>query len=270
MDNITVDLGPETAVAGRRARRRSSAPTETSARRPRSSRTALGTINYEIAVRRSRARVPRAYHRDGAPGVTRPAGRAGASSIAPVRGWSAARCATGCSGAPTADFDVAIDGDPRPGGASAGARAPAATRSSSRRGSACGGSSPATTRWQVDLLPLAGRLDRGRPRASATSRSTRSPSRSAAASSSIRSAGSRDLRERRLRMVVAGRVRATIRCARCGSRGSPASSTSRSSRGPPRPRSRAAPALARVAPERVFAELKRIIARRQRAATASS
>jgi alanine racemase len=65
MDNITVDLGPETSVAiGDRATligedrgRRQTA--EDLARR-------LGTINYEVLCGISR-RVPRSYHRDGAP-----------------------------------------------------------------------------------------------------------------------------------------------------------------------------------------------------------
>jgi alanine racemase len=65
MDNITVDLGPQPAVAvgdrvtiiGRDGDERQTA--EDLARR-------IGTINYEVLTGISR-RVPRVYHRDGEP-----------------------------------------------------------------------------------------------------------------------------------------------------------------------------------------------------------
>ena len=114
--------------------------------------------------------------------------------------------------------------------------------------------------WQVDLLPLTGD-SRSRPIcAAAIFTSTRSPSRSTAVSYVDPFGGlSGSDRQRRLRMVSPRAFASTIRCGRCAWRGWRASSISRSSRTRRRPRGRSAPALAGVAAERIFAELKRIV-----------
>ena len=74
--------------------------------------------------------------------------------------------------------------------------------------------------------------------------------------------GRADLEARRLRMVSARRS-PTTRCARCARRGSPSSSSSRSSRRRAAEVRLRAPELVGVAAERVFAELKRVVAGRR-------
>ncbi len=66
MDNITLDLGPETTVAVGRSGDDHRCPGRVSARRPRSVARRIETINYEVVCGIS-GRVPRVYHRDGEP-----------------------------------------------------------------------------------------------------------------------------------------------------------------------------------------------------------
>jgi alanine racemase len=73
MDNVTVDLGPEPGVApgAEAVLIGPGLPAEEMARR-------LGTINYEVTCGIS-ARVPREYHREGAPAAAAAAGAAGSA-----------------------------------------------------------------------------------------------------------------------------------------------------------------------------------------------
>ena len=112
------------------------------------------------ATPRERApRARRAGMSDGLRGGPRGARRARA------RGWSAARCATRCSGATTADLDVVVDGDP-----AEAARAVAPRRRARGLLRAVGGVRRLARRRARRLLAgrrraAARRLARGRPRA---------------------------------------------------------------------------------------------------------
>ena len=262
MDNVTVELGAGSAVAvgapvdpARRRRRR--------ADRGRGDRRARqGTINYEVTCAIS-ARVPRRYHRDGR--MTASAGplldSRARCSAARAAGSSAARCATSCAGArPSADLDLVVDGAVERGRARAGARRARRRPSRSPTSSAPGASSRAAQRLAGRPQPAARADDRGRPARCATSRSTRSRGRSRAARRSTRSAARRTSRAGRLRLVAPDALEAdplrALRLVRlaCELRLEPDDAGARGrARTPPR-------ACAAVAGERIYAELRRVLA----------
>ena len=138
------------------------------------------------------------------------------------RGWSAARCATGCSAATPTTSTSRWPATPsgRRGGSP---RRPAAPRSgspaSSARGARSGPGTAGTSTWCRCAAATSPPTSR-----SATSRSTRWPSRWPAASSLDPHGGRADLEARRLRMVSPRRARARTRCGRCAPCGSPSSS----------------------------------------------
>ncbi len=148
------------------------------------------------------------------------------------------------------------------------ARSPArrAARRASRspRSSAPGAWSRASGAWQVDVEPLRGGTHRGRPRAARLHRQRDRRAARRAARRSIRSAASPTCARGRLRMAAPRRVRRGP-AARAAARAPRASSsTSTPTPRPLRERRRArASGCAASSAERVFAELRRIVAARE-------
>ena len=237
----------------------------------------LDTINYEVTCALT-PRVPRVYHRDGVPldaerASARPERRTPRRHER--RAWRRPRRAGGhagvagrrrgarprCSDARPRDLDIVVDGDPARGrarGRARGAGAPRASRS--RRSSAPGGWSRATAPGRSTSSRCAAARSRPTSRC-ATSPSTRSPSRSPAGSRSIPSAGSPTCAPgacgwpRRAAFARGPAARAAPGAPRASS--STSSSTPQTLRAARRAR---AAACARVSAERVFAELRRIVA----------
>ena len=280
MDNITVDLGPDAArerCAGQRAiligfQGSERITAEEVARR-------LDTINYEVTCALT-PRVPRVYHRDGAPlrAAARGGARAGAGWMGeherrPGGGPQGARGRAGLAGRRGACATALLGrGDgrrrrawsrrrPRAGrargrrGGRAGGRASRCPRSSAR-----GGWSPATAPGRSTSSRCAAARSRTTSRC-ATSRSTRSPSRSRAARRSTRWEASPTCGAGRLRMAGPRRVRRSTRCGCCGSCASRSSSAwSPSARPCAGPRAAGRAGWRDVSAERVFVELRRIVA----------
>ena len=191
------------------------------------------------------------------------AARSGAGATRTASGSSAARCATRCSRpAPLADLDLAVAGDAAEAARAVAKAARRATRSRCPRSSAPGAWSATAgsatsrrcraTRIEDDLalrdftvnamaLPLFGGT----------------PDRS-------RSAAWRDLAARDAAPGRAATPTSATACARCAWCASRPSSASRPTRRPRRPRASGRPRVIEAAGERVFAELRRIVARAAR------
>ena len=209
MDNVTVVARSARRRRSRWARRpRSSGATAPSARPSRTWPTG-STPSPTRSCAASRPASRAAITATGVPvAVSDPLRRAGRGSR-PGRGWSAARCATGCSAGPTSDYDVVVG---RASGRSrtwpAGwAAPPAGSRSRSRRRFGAWRVVAHDRSWQVDLSPLGGdtiEADLGRRDLTVNAIAEPLGGRGAW---STRSAGSQDLRRAPAADGLAGGVR---------------------------------------------------------------
>ena len=219
MDNVTIDLGPETEVE------------------PGDEAVLIGAQGEEaIRAEEVAARLEhdqlRGHLRDLGPGAAARrreralAERLGAAAAG--RRWrAAARWASGegvwivggavrdaALGREVADLDLAVAGDPGAGGQGDRRASSASTPSSSRPSSAPGASSPRDRGWQVDVDRAARRDDRGRPgRARLHDRRRRRAARRRRADRPLRRP-----RRPRARRPARGRraqLRAPTRCACC-------------------------------------------------------
>ena len=274
-----------------RAARRARDPDRHPGRRAdhrRGGRAAPETINYEVTcgahARACRASITATARRCRRGARRRRGGRSRAApderarsrpparrSPASAPGSSAAPCATALLGRASGDLDVVVEGDP-----ARAARAIAARRAAARPASRSReefGSWRVVARdrsWQLDVEPLRGGDARGGPRAARLHRQR--DRRAAAGRRADRPARRRRAtsRARRLRMAGAGRLRG-----RPAARAAPRAGRRRArARARRRRRSRGAraqaPELREVSAERVFAELRRILAAPDARAAASS
>ena len=178
MDNITVDLGADPAAERLRGERAILIGSQGGERiTAEEVALRLDTINYEVTCALT-PRVPRVYHRDGAPieetraAAARPTGgrepiRIGQAERGPGGGSRGARGQAGlargrshtrpCARPLDPGSRLVVDGDPGRGRAGGGARRRATRRAlPCPRSSGHGGSWRATHSWQLDVEPLRG------------------------------------------------------------------------------------------------------------------
>ena len=266
MDNITRRRRRAAGGGGRRRGRPDRRPGRRADHAPRSSRGGCGTINYEVTCGLL-PRVPRVHHRDGEPVADEPtAARGRARGAARVR---AAEPAWLVGGAVRDALLGRADDRPRRrrrrrrprAAARALAREPrAARRSSSPTRSARGASMAPRPRLAGRPQPAARRLARGGPRAARLHGQRDGRAAGAAATRVDPHGGARDLAARRAARGRPARVRRRPAARRCGSCASRPSSGSTVEPATARWRARARRAPPRRRAERVFAELRRIVA----------
>ena len=248
MDNITVDLGDEPVERGTEAVLIGARGGERILAEDVAGR--LGTINYEVTCGIS-ARVPREYR------VRAPL-EAAREALAGREAWLVGGAVRDqLLGRATDDVDVSLAGDPREA-----ARAVArATGGFAFQLSGAFGAwrvvGPEHA-WHVDLVTL--RDDDIAADLAARDFTINAMAEPLQGGELVDPHGGRaDLEARLVRMVSGARRSPTTRCAGCAPCGSRSSSGSSSTRRPPRPPRGTRPGSSRVAPERVFAELKRVV-----------